>query len=237
MIREIDLEAVSDGKLYGPNDMVKADCQDCKGCSACCKGMGNSIVLDPLDIYLITTHLGCKFEGLLEDKMELNLAEGAILPNLKMQENEECCAFLSGEGRCTIHAFRPGICRLFPLGRVYENNGFQYFLQIHECLNPNRTKVKVKKWIDVQEYKKYETFIIEWHYFLKEVKEMISQNLEEEWIKKLNMYVLNSFYLEAFHPKEDFYEQFGRRMKAAREFLENMKSKIHSTIAESGKIN
>ena len=47
MIRNIDMKDISDGNLYTANDMVKADCQDCKGCSACCRGMGDSIVLDP----------------------------------------------------------------------------------------------------------------------------------------------------------------------------------------------
>ena len=30
MRREQTLEEISDGKLYDSNDMVKADCQDCK---------------------------------------------------------------------------------------------------------------------------------------------------------------------------------------------------------------
>ena len=47
MIREVDLQEISDGKLYTANDLVKAGCNDCAGCSACCRGMGNSIVLDP----------------------------------------------------------------------------------------------------------------------------------------------------------------------------------------------
>ena len=51
MKREIDMREISDGKLYGPNDLVKADCGDCHGCFACCQKMGQSIVLDPLDIY------------------------------------------------------------------------------------------------------------------------------------------------------------------------------------------
>ena len=55
MKRDIDINEISDGKFYGPNDMVKADCGDCKGCSACCQGMGESIVLDPYDIYRLTT--------------------------------------------------------------------------------------------------------------------------------------------------------------------------------------
>ena len=34
MKRNIDIKEISDGKLYGPNDMVKADCRGCEGCSA-----------------------------------------------------------------------------------------------------------------------------------------------------------------------------------------------------------
>ena len=42
MDREIDMKEVSDGKLYGLRDMVKADCGGCEGCSDCCRGMGTS---------------------------------------------------------------------------------------------------------------------------------------------------------------------------------------------------
>ncbi len=63
MEREIDLKEISDGKLYSSSDMVKADCGDCKGCSACCQGMGSSILLDPYDIYCLSTGTGLSFEG------------------------------------------------------------------------------------------------------------------------------------------------------------------------------
>ena len=86
MDREIDMKEVSDGKLYGLRDMVKADCGGCEGCSDCCRGMGTSIVLDPYDIYRLTRGLNRSFEQLLEEeKIELNLVEGIVLPNLKWQ--------------------------------------------------------------------------------------------------------------------------------------------------------
>lgn len=44
MRREVTLEEISDGRLYDANDMVKADCQDCKGCHDCCTGMGGEIL-------------------------------------------------------------------------------------------------------------------------------------------------------------------------------------------------
>ena len=171
MKRNVKMEEISDGKLYTANDLVKADCGDCEGCSACCRGMGSSIVLDPLDVYRLTEGLGVRFEQLLVEKIELNVVDGIILPNLKMGGAKECCAFLNEEGRCSIHGIRPGICRLFPLGRFYENGSFQYFLQIHECKKENRTKVKVKKWIDTSDLKSYEAFVSQWHYFLLDIQE------------------------------------------------------------------
>ena len=59
---------------------------------------------------------------------------------------------------------RPSFCRLFPLGRFYENGGFKYFLQIHECKKTSRSKIKVKKWIDT-DFRQYEKFVADWHYF------------------------------------------------------------------------
>ena len=40
MERHVSMEEISDGKLYGPGDMVRADCGGCEGCSACCKAWG-----------------------------------------------------------------------------------------------------------------------------------------------------------------------------------------------------
>ena len=219
MERNINMDEVSDGKLYGMNDMVKAGCDDCKGCSACCKGMGNSIVLDPYDVYRLTTGLHCKFEELLVDKLDLNVVEGIILPNLKMSGADESCAFLNREGRCSIHAIRPGICRIFPLGRIYENGTFQYFLQVNECKKSNRTKVKVKKWIDIPDVARNEAFINRWHYFLKALSGKMP-TLPEETVKQINMYILNVFFVTLYEERRDFYEQFEERMKAAENFVQ-----------------
>ncbi len=219
MKRNIDINEISDGNLYDPNDMVKADCGDCKGCSDCCQGMGESIVLDPYDIYRLTTGLQVSFEELLADKIELNVFDGMILPNLKMNESTDACAFLSSEGRCSIHPIRPGICRLFPLGRFYENGGFQYFLQIHECKNQNRTKVKVKKWIDIPDLKENTEYILKWHDFVNDVQEMLIQVADEALFKKVNMFLLQHFFIERYE-EEKFYEQFYARMEKAKHVLQ-----------------
>lgn len=222
MKRQVSLEEISDGRLYGKKDMVKAGCRDCRGCSQCCSGMGNSVVLDPLDIYRFTVELPFKFEELMEDKIELNVVDGIILPNLKMGNQTETCGFLNEEGRCSIHPYRPGICRLFPLGRYYEKErrSFRYFLQVHECPAPVKTKVKVGKWVDTPDLNRYEAFINDWHYFLEDVQERLESEKDDSDIKNINLFILKLFYIKPYSAEAGFYEQFGKRLAEAKEVLE-----------------
>lgn len=208
MKREIDLNEISDGRLYGLNDMVRADCNDCAGCSACCHGMGESIVLDPMDIYHLAQGTKKEFSELLEQYLELNVVDGIILPNLKLTGADEACGFLNEQGRCSVHAFRPGICRLFPLGRIYEDGAVKYFLQVHECLQENRSKIKVKKWLGIPESKKYEQFVVDWHYLLLDLQELMEQRQDAEFNKQISLLLLNQFYVTPYEVDLDFYEQF-----------------------------
>lgn len=219
MKRAVRLEEISDGRLYGPNDLVKADCRDCEGCSACCRGMGNSILLDPLDVFRLSVHLKRSFEELLAGPVELTVVDGVIQPNLKMAGEDEQCVFLTDTGRCGIHPFRPGFCRLFPLGRYYEGRSFRYFLQIHECKKKDRAKIKVRKWLDLPDVREYERFVLDWHFFLKDLEQKIAQCREDEAIRRWNLELLNRFYAVPYEAGEDFYEAFGRRLLEARAAL------------------
>ncbi len=217
MERKVSLEEISDGKLYGSNDLVKADCGDCSGCSACCRGMGSSILLDPYDIMRMTGGLHMQFNQLLADYMELNVVDYMILPNLKMSGGDERCGFLDDRGRCSIHPIRPGFCRLFPLGRVYEDRSFRYFLQVHECPRENRTKVKVRRWVDTPDFKAYERFVADWHYFLKDSQEMLKASGNENLARQFNLYLLNCFFVTPYRAQEDFYPQFYARLAEAKQ--------------------
>ena len=108
MLRNVSLEEISDGRLYGLNDMAKLGCNDCVGCSSCCRGMGNTIVLDPYDVWRLTGGLGVSLQQLLAGHLELNVVDGIILPNLKLAGESEQCTFLNESGRCSIHPYRPG---------------------------------------------------------------------------------------------------------------------------------
>lgn len=219
MKRNVDLKEISDGRLYSSGDMVRADCRDCEGCSECCRGMGSSIILDPMDVWRLQKGIKKGFQALLEEgKIELNMADGMILPNLKMDAEREACPFLDGQGRCSVHDCRPGLCRLFPLGRYYEENGFRYFIQIHECRKQDRGKIKIKKWLGIPNLKAYENYILEWHGFLNQCEDAL-ETLSEENVRILELYVLRRFFETAYMAADEtgFYEEFAARLEEVKE--------------------
>lgn len=221
MKREIDINEISDGKLYTANDMVRIECQECKGCSECCHGMGESIVLDPYDIYELEKGLQMDFSQLLNQYLELHVVDGMILPNIRLHGEKEQCPFLNKEERCSIHAFRPGFCRLFPLGRIYEDGGFRYFYQINECDYPNKSKVKIKKWLGIPQLAKYEAYINQYHNLLKEFQNILEKLERDKLRKSVNLFFLNLFYVNQYWTntqETDFYQQFAERLEKAREY-------------------
>ena len=220
MKRMVDLKQVSDGRLYSSGDMVKADCRDCEGCSACCRGMGSSILLDPMDVWRLRRDLHKDFSTLIEKEAELGMADGMILPNMKMDVRTDACPFLDGNGRCSIHDSRPGLCRLFPLGRYYEENGCRYFLQIYECRKKDRGKIKIKKWLGIPNLKAYEAYILSWHDFLEKCREG-ADTLDEEKRRTLALYVLRRFYELPYYAdsEENFYAEFAQRLTESEEKL------------------
>ena len=83
---------------------------------------------------------------------------------------------------------------------------------------PNKTKVKVGKWVDTPQLEQYEAYIRKWHSFLETVEKMLSQ-MPEEQVKNVNLFVLKLFFLKPYEAG-DFYSQFQERMAMARDVLE-----------------
>ena len=87
----------------------------------------------------------------------------------------------------------------------------------------NKTKVKVKRWLDLPDLSLYESYICQWHYFLDAVETLIgsndSQGCDDHQIKMINMYILNQFFVKPYQAEEDFYLQFDSRLSQARQAL------------------
>lgn len=214
MLQDIDLDKITDGKLYKRDDYVKITCDNCKGCSDCCRTVGDSILLDPLDIYNLSKVLSKSFAEMMESEIEIRMVDNLVIPNIIIQDG---CKMLDENGRCTIHAARPGYCRLFPLGRLYDDDGnFDYIIQINECDYPNKGEIKVSDWLGIENLDKYEQYIKDWHHFTKNISEYLDECDDETLYKKFSWLPLRLFLEPPYDPNRDFYEQFYERMRKIR---------------------
>ena len=78
MLRNIDLDEISDGKLYTAGDLAKVGCQDCEGCCDCCCQMGDTIILDPLDVWQLMQGRDKSFEQLLDESLDLREQDAVV---------------------------------------------------------------------------------------------------------------------------------------------------------------
>lgn len=197
MIREIDENQIRQDKLLKSSDMAKVGCNECEGCCECCKNRQTVIVLDEIDVRMLKEGLGYTFKELLEAGfVSLTVVDGVVLPHLCVKKDSDECVFLDENGRCRIHDIRPGICRMFPLARIYnDDDTFSYFIQEGECPKKNPVKTKISKWLGYRNIKDYEAKVMKYHRELKALKELCSNASSNDEVTKYQMKFLEEHFL------------------------------------------
>ena len=198
MLREINENWITEDKLLSANDEAAVVCNDCAGCSECCTETGCMIILDAYDVKMLVRELNYSFEGLLSAGLvRFDVVDGVVLPGLGVDE-KGACAFLGKNGRCSIHNARPGICRLFPLARIYHDDGsFSYFLQESECGRRTGEKIKVADWLGYDDIEEYEKQVRIYHDALTELKENCKNAKSAEEVTALQSAFLKKWFLNA----------------------------------------
>ena len=207
-------------ELLTSRDMARLYCDACSGCGDCCCGMGDTIHLDPYDCNALTKNLHRDFASLLQDTIGLHEEQGLVLPHLKMTDAGQC-PFLDSARRCSIHEFRPGLCRLFPLGRNYDPTtlSFSYFVVPDGCDMPGKAKIRISRWLGVPDLPRYEKFVADWHFYVRDVQAVLARTQDPASRSALTKFVLQVFFVTPYDPSRDFYELFSMRLNEARMVL------------------
>lgn len=213
MQHTVNLEDISDGSLYSYNDMVHIGCNGCGGSASCCRFADDTITLDPYDIYLLQQGTGLNFEMLYAKQLiALSPVLGLLIPHLNFSKSTNSCPFLLDSGRCSIHAYRPGLCRLFPLARLIEKDRVQYLLQIHECPCETKPKTKIKKWLELPDIEHYESYLIQWDAALTVTRNKLSSASGQAELTAVTTEFLRNFYFIPYDISRSFYEQWEQRL-------------------------
>lgn len=210
-----------DGKKYGIDDAAPVGCDDCSGCSSCCHEMGDTVIQDPYDLWLFASNMrlagGAKvtFEILISEDgpWELSVQDGVIMPNIKMVDDGRC-PFLGSKGRCSIHRFRSGLCRLFPLGRGFEEDGTITYYVLNSKIGCEKLKgagsdVVIRDWLGIEDIERYEKFQSRWHDLKKRVA-LQMMHADEHESSELNAQFLDVFYARGYG--KDFFSEVNERM-------------------------
>ncbi len=107
------------------------------------------------------------------------------------------------------------------MGRSYDEKGLHYFLLEDACRIQNRTKIKIKKWLEVPALSQYEKFLAAWHDLRKEVQEQIIKRQSDNFTQKVNVQMLELFFQKSYDTEEDFYQQFEERKETADKLISN----------------
>ena len=212
-----EVEKGSRQRLYGAQDMARISSSACAGCGACCREMGDTIVLDPYDVWQLGICTGRPFEELMGAGIDLHVEEGVILPHLMMREETKSCFFLGGDGKCTVHPYRPGICRLFPLGRQFDDEKTSYFIVPQGCVKGGLSKVRIDRWIGIPDLPAYEDYKSRWHLLIRTLRARISAEPSEKVRRDINLYFLRLFFMAPYDTVSSagaFYKEAADRMKA-----------------------
>ncbi len=218
MRKQASLENISDGKLYDINSMVKADARGCHACSACCHDVGDLVELSPMDVDRLMKAKQFSFDQLIGSYISLGKVGKLQIPFLKMTGPEKACSFLDG-GFCQVHDMRPDICRLFPLGRVYHNEDYKYFLQVDACVKSKLGKIKVKRWLGYDRYLDHKAFILSWHQVMKAMEFRLKFIYDEKQLNEIDKIFLDGFYRRDHRYSDDFYEDYNIRIGIVKEEL------------------
>lgn len=91
----------------------------CRACSRCC--YGRRIQVNPYELARLSRGLGITTTEVIA---RFTVDGGTALAT----RADTACTFLGPSG-CTVHADRPLVCRLYPLGRVVQADGSETFVE------------------------------------------------------------------------------------------------------------
>ncbi len=92
----------------------------CQACSRCCRNKGSRV--NPYEVARLAEVLGTTTTEVLA---RWTTEGGSLLA----ARADGTCVFL-GQGGCTVHAGRPLVCRLYPLGRSRDAGGAERFAEL-----------------------------------------------------------------------------------------------------------
>lgn len=195
-------------------------------CDIRCCTTGHPLVLSPFEIQRISRLSGIPFDTLEDDFFEESHDPLSGFPLMTINR-EKGCGFLRKRG-CSVYEARPLVCRLFPLGKLYDD-GFRYvLLSKNACAGfSEQARQSVKGYREAQDTALYDAMWEVWVDFINRMEQegMVDNSL---FRSVFGLMIYNSDLPPAGLAHEDAgrlssEELFRLRLKAAADGLPRLK--------------
>lgn len=120
----------------------------CKRCGKCCQKREAQIVLNPMDVLVISEYLGISKEKFILTKTTKSIGRG--LPEITLKtygKKQECCFFDSRKG-CEIHEVSPFQCYTFPIIPYDEERELYVKQPVHSYCGQEGEMKSIKEWLN-----------------------------------------------------------------------------------------
>ena len=184
----------------------------CKNCGSCCKN--TMIVLYPFDIKNICAHLNLTSTKFHQQYSIFSLDETKI--ERCLLRNRPDCPFRA-DRQCQIYPSRPIRCRLYPIGRYFEEDKITYIIAEQNCLGfESGKKQTIAEWLKQQEITQFDKLTKDWNNFLIRLKE------NEQRDNKMFKVIFRKVFYDFDDPLIQKYRQQMRPETSLEEFMDNL---------------
>jgi Fe-S-cluster containining protein len=213
----------------------------CYGCGKCCKNR-EDILLNPKDLFNIALSLGKSTAEVMDSICDRYIGGSSRIPLVRLQPvgKNMVCPLLK-DNRCTVHALKPGVCALFPLGRFVKYNAedgkadlsgnasVSYLLNPIECGGHRNNTVR--RWLESFGLDPNDPYYLRWTDFFMNMSNYV-RNLESAE-RKLPPQgfvaiwsVLQHLLYENYDTAQDFMPQFEDNIAKARELIDRLDTEL-----------
>lgn len=212
----------------------------CDQCGECCRNR-KDILLNPFDLFRVASHLGTTPKDIVDRYCTVYVGDSSRFPVVLLlpEGEDDHCPFLK-DNRCSIHANKPTVCALYPLGRGIrydkkpDANGelkkvLYYFLQDISCGLRDETHTALE-WLGEFNMADSEAWFLEWSEMLsklvpiiKDLEKTVPQNAMMPVFDTL-LYVIYLKYVGGF----GFIQQFRKNAKEAVHMLSGLRKIVSS---------
>lgn len=206
-------------------------CFECDGCGRCCRNQ-DTILLTARDIYHIARSLHLTMEEVIRLYTEVYIGRNSKVPVVHLLSNgpNRTCPFLRDD-RCIVHAAKPVVCALYPLGRIYidGSGSARYFLQDTNC-GKNTKRHTVRSWLNAFGIPEQDRFFLQWNQAIAEWGQLVrlaEERATDSALCQLIWNILQVWLYEKYDTSQDFMRQFDANM----EQLDLLKRDIQAFVA------